>query len=144
MAKADFYILNTTDHHSRLNFLCRLVEKAVGLNHQIYIHTSSEQQAIEIDDLLWSYKLESFLPHSHATQEHLDAPIVIGFGDSCGDHEDLLINLARDLPSFYKKFERIAEIVIQNDIILKELRAHYRQIQKDGIEAIIHDFRKTK
>lgn len=143
MAKADFYILNNSDHSARLSFLARLIEKATKLGHTIYIHTSDSQQATEIDDYLWAYKIDSFLPHKLSDTKDISAPVTIGFANDCGDHNDLLINLARDLPGFYKKFDRIAEIVIQDDIILKELRNHYRQIKDDGTEALIHDFRKA-
>lgn len=143
MAKADFYILNKSDHSARLSFLARLIEKATKLGHTIYIHTNNSQQATEIDDYLWTYKIESFLPHELNSSKDISAPITIGFTDDCGSHDDLLINLASELPSFYKKFQRIAEIVIQDDIILKELRNHYRQIKSEGTEALIHDFRQT-
>ncbi|UZE94982.1 DNA polymerase III subunit chi [Alkalimarinus alittae] len=149
MAKADFYILNKRDHSDRLSFLARLIEKATRLGHNIYIHTSHSQQATEIDDYLWTYKIESFLPHELNSADVssvpiTSAPITIGFSEDCGSHNDLLINLANELPPFYKKFDRIAEIVIQNESVLKTLRDHYRQIKKDGTEALIHDFRKPK
>lgn len=145
MAKADFYILNKSDHSARLSFLARLIEKATTLGHNIYIHTNDLQQATEIDDYLWTYKIESFLPHelnSTNTKKELTAPVTIGFTEECSGHNDLLINLASELPSFYKQFDRIAEIVIQNDKILEELRNHYRQIKSEDIEALIHDFRQ--
>lgn len=149
MAKADFYILNKSDNKARLDFLCRLIEKATGLGHSIYVHTNNLQQATEIDDYLWSYKIESFLPHNlnsndSDSQEKPSAPITIGFSAHCDHHNDLLINFASNLPDFYRSFKRIAEIVIQDDLVLQELRAHYRKIKNEGIEAIIHDFRKTK
>lgn len=145
MAKADFYILNKSDHNDRLSFLSRLIEKAITLGHAIYIHTNNIQQATEIDDYLWSYKIESFLPHelsSSNTSKELSPPVTVGFTDNCKDHNDLLINLASELPDFYKQFNRVAEIVIQDDSILKELRNHYRQIKNENIEAVIHDFRQ--
>ena len=147
MAKADFYILNKSDHSARLNFLCRLIEKTTGLGHSIYIHTSDLQQATEIDDYLWSYKIESFLPHDlnsnqQDSKKSPSAPVTIGFSAQCEHHNDLLINFASKLPHFYNNFKRIAEIVIQDDTILKELRSHYREIKNNGVEAIIHDFRK--
>ncbi|WP_250657632.1 DNA polymerase III subunit chi [Alkalimarinus coralli] len=142
MAKADFYILNSSDHRSRLEFLCRLIEKTTKLGHKIYIHTNNEQQATDVDDYLWTYKIESFLPHDLSTDAPPSAPVTIGFSNDCQYHNDLLINLASELPAFYKNFERVAEIVTQDDKTLKELRSHYRQIKNDGIEALIHDFRQ--
>ena len=148
MTKADFYILNKSEYKARLVFLCRLIEKATGLGHSIYIHTNDLQQATEIDDYLWSYKIESFLPHNlnsndQDSRKKPSAPVTIGFSVQCEHHNDLLINFASNLPRFYNNFKRIAEIVIQNDTILKELRTHYREIKNEGIEAIIHDFRKN-
>jgi DNA polymerase-3 subunit chi len=52
-SKADFYVLPSSDPDARGRFLCRLVEKILGLGHQIFIHTADESEAKRIDQLLW-------------------------------------------------------------------------------------------
>ena len=64
MPKVDFYSLQQSDEQARLFFACRLTEKVLGQKLKIYIHTDSESAAQEMDDLLWSFKPESFIPHT--------------------------------------------------------------------------------
>lgn len=111
--RVDFYILAATDNSARLRFACRLTEKAYGLQHQIHAYTSSAAMARELDELLWTFRQGSFVPHEllqSATQETL-APVTIGHNDQSDTRGDFLINLADEIPPFFDQFARVAEIV---------------------------------
>ncbi len=62
MSQADFYIMNEVEDEQRFFIACRLTEKAMAQGLKVYIHTASEQSAQDMDDLLWSFKPESFIP----------------------------------------------------------------------------------
>ena len=48
-----------------LVYACRLVEKGYKQGtSSIYIHCNNEEEANEIDALLWTFRQESFVPHS--------------------------------------------------------------------------------
>ncbi len=51
MTKIDFYILpnDKKDHYDRIEFACRLTEKAFNNGHKVLIAVSNEQQAGEVD-----------------------------------------------------------------------------------------------
>ena len=111
-------------------FACRLCEKAMGQGMKIYIHTNSEKTAQDMDDLLWSFKPESFIPHVIVgLDEDLDAdeeiPVFIGFGTSCTVSATLLINLSEEIPAFHDQFDRIAEIVPNQEAAKSKLREHW-------------------
>jgi len=63
MPRVDFYILPDATPEGRLLFACRLTEKAHALGHPIYLHTPSASVARRMDNLLWTYRKNSFLPH---------------------------------------------------------------------------------
>ncbi|MEZ5578324.1 MAG: DNA polymerase III subunit chi [Candidatus Competibacteraceae bacterium] len=42
---------------------CRLADKAYGLGHTVYLFTASEARAAALDDLLWTFRQDSFVPH---------------------------------------------------------------------------------
>ncbi len=110
--RVDFYVLPVTDTRARLQFTCRLTEKAYGLQHRVHAHTASAGQARELDELMWTFRQGSFLPHalsSSATDE--PAPITIGYDENTDAGGDLLINLADDIPTFFDHFSRVAEII---------------------------------
>lgn len=142
MTQVDFYILPDEEQQARLLFLCRLVEKAYKKQHRIYIHTDSETTSNTIDLLLWTFKVDSFIPHHLLADDSAPAPVAIGHGDSCGDHHDVLINLCNDVPDFFSRFERCAEIVIQQPEVLETTRKHFGFYRERGYPLNTHDLRK--
>lgn len=142
MTRVDFYILPDDDLQARLQFVCRLVEKVYKQDHRIYIHTDSEAVSKEIDLLLWTFKVESFVPHHLLGDENAPAPVAIGHGNSCGEHHDVLINLSADVPDFFSRFERCAEVVIQQENILQSTRKHFAFYKERGYPLNTHDLRK--
>lgn len=131
MPQVDFYILPSADPAARLDFACRLAEKAWRLGHRIYLHCQDAAQREVLDARLWSFKSEAFLPHG-AAEEDADAPIALGLGDDPGNHYDLLINLALAVPSFCARFERIVELVVSDPAIRQAKRANYRYYREYG------------
>ena len=57
----------------------RLADKAFQRGHSIFINAADEAQAQHLDELLWSFRPASFLPHGLQGQEHSER-IAIGWG----------------------------------------------------------------
>ena len=96
MARIDFYLLNQAGQHSRQTFACRLAEKAYRLNNSVHIHTGSRGDADRLDELMWTFRDGSFVPHQRvsASQGVTESPITIGCEDDPVEPRDLLINLS--------------------------------------------------
>lgn len=131
MSKVDFYILPTDSLSARLDFACKLCEKAWRLGHRVYLHCQDDAQRLELDERLWRFKGEAFVPHDHHEQ-HADARVALGIGDDAGDHNDLLINLGGDVPGFVGTFERVAEIVVEDPAIRLAARERFRFYREQG------------
>jgi len=150
MTQIDFYILPQTEREARFAFACRLIEKAHALGHRIYVHAETENDASALDELLWSYRPASFLPHSvlartvsgDSNDEQARPGIEIGTGDDAGDHHDVLINLALNVPPFHSRFARVTEIVVQNEQVLQATRASWKFYSDNGFPMQRHDMRK--
>lgn len=138
MTRVDFYILPDDSANGREMFACRLVEKAYKLGHTLYLHTESRQQAGRIDEILWTFKAGSFLPHAIDGDRPLDEPPPILIGHSCEtpaephSHSEVLINLAPTVPSFFSRFERVAELVNQADDHRATGRARFKFYRDRG------------
>ena len=132
-------MLATKDAGARLRFTCRLTEKAYGKQHRTHAHTASAAQARELDELLWTFRQGSFLPHQLSTPgaEEL-APITIGHGDQAGEHTDFLINLADDIPSFFDRFARVAEIIDDTEECRRLGRERYSFYRDNGYQPNTH------
>ena len=93
-----------------------------------------------IDNLLWSFREDSFLPHAQTGRDgqastQLDVPVTIGYGKNLPqDHDGLLINLSDNFPDETGRFSRIAEIVVQVEDILTVARKHFQQYNKKKMQ----------
>lgn len=149
MAQADFYILQREDDHSRHITVCRLVEKALRHGHRIHIHLQTEEEAQELDQWLWSFRPDSFIPHGlQQAPEAASAPVTLGSGELRASLDTpampsppILINLAQSVPDFFRSFARIAEVVTQRPDILSASRDHFRLYRKNGYNITSHDLK---
>lgn len=122
----DFYLLSSSEEHSRDFFICRLVEKIYRQRHTVYIHCRDLQEAHRLDELLWTFSDISFLPHClYGEVNDPPPPIQLGF-DATPTAQDVLINLSTTIPMFYSTFQRILEIVPQDGEKQAIAREHYQ------------------
>ncbi len=137
---------------------CRLCEKAYLQGYRVYLHTTSAEQAQRLDDLLWTFRQGSFVPHTLYPPSDDDAfsPVLIGHGDipaaessataafatmqdsSRQGAGSVLINLAPQVPRGFDRFERIAEPVDQDPENLRSSRNKFRFYRERGLEPTSH------
>ena len=141
MSRVDFYILTTTGESSRHRFACRLAEKAYRLKHTVHIHTSDRQQAEVLDELLWTYRDGSFVPHEvlDVPGRPVSSPVTIGFEESASGDQDLLINLTDDIPGMAASFPRVAELVTSDEQSRQLSRKRFVQYRELGVELETHN-----
>jgi len=133
MPKASYYILSDSDEDSRMRFACRLCEKILAQKLSVFILTHNESSAKRLDQLLWSFRPDSFIPHQLLGQTPA-APIEIGHGDQLPSHRQVFLNLAGELPANALTFERLVEIVIQQEDVLAVTRSNFQRCKSAGFE----------
>ena len=138
MTKISFYILKGDDSNNRQHFACRLVEKAQRLGHHVYIHTDNAQQSEQLNQALWTFRPDSFVPHQLNTGQDNTCPVLIGHDAAPPRLMDFIINLSTNQPKFFSQFERMAELLNDNDKIKQAGRDRYRFYQQHGYEIETH------
>ena len=145
MTRIDFYIVSSTGVHAAIAFSCRLAEKAWRSGHRVLLHCDNSQQASELDEQLWQFKPESFLPHSRDLESNTAVAICHGGKNApMGDHCDLLINLANELPEQFSRFKRLAEVVDQRRESLEASRQRYSFYKRRGYPLHSHNVNQTE
>ncbi len=140
MTQIDFYILSEQPAHNRDMLSCRLAEKVYKLGNRLYIHAASQTEASRVDDLLWTYRDGSFIPHEiYRKGQAMESPVVIGHHEEPDVEADVLINLAADVPLFFSRFERVAEIIGQQDEEKNSGRERYRFYRDRGYALKTHN-----
>jgi DNA polymerase-3 subunit chi len=133
MPKIDFYLIPDKSEKERLLFACRFIEKAYKEHQRVYIHTENQTLAHQLDELLWTYREDSFLPHDIRNKEPLPtSPIQIGFNAAPEKEWDILINLSTDVPEFYPQFTRVIELVSDDPLIQAAARERYKLYRMHG------------
>lgn len=125
--RIDFYLLADATLESKLLFACQLLEKAYARGHRIYVNCNDQETAELLDERLWTFKEESFIPH-HLQGEGPEPPppIQIGFDHSPKGFNDLLLNLSQEVPVYYSQFKRILELVPGDEVAKEICRHHFR------------------
>jgi len=139
MTEVDFYVLKDKAPLAGMQFTCRLTEKIFKDGHQIYINTASEQQLRQLDDLLWSFRQGSFLPHAvYKSNDPETTPILLGHATEPDGPSDVLVNLAVDIPAFFSRFSRVTELVSGDDAQRAAARTHFRFYKDRGYTVRSH------
>ena len=131
--RVDFYLLTQNNPEIFWLTVCRLLEKAYKKQHQIFVYCKQKQDAEHLDELLWTFKPESFIPH-HLQGEGPEPPPTIQIGQSePRGFSDILVNLSDHIPPFYTRFQRVIEIVAADEAAKIISREHFRTYRQAGI-----------
>jgi DNA polymerase III subunit chi len=137
MPRVDFYVLPEKIQRDR--FACDVTSKARRQGNTIYIHTASQDNASIIDDLLWTFKDISFIPHTLAGQnDSPDYPVTIGWKDDHAGGQQVMVNLSAEIPKCAGVFARIVEIVTDNEADRQMARQRYRNYRDRGFDLHNH------
>ena len=130
MTRVDFYILKDLDQSAAFRFACRLSLKGFQSGQPVHVHTENKDDAASIDELMWDYPQHRFVPHTTQLDNGPSTPVYIGW--ETPSHQDghqggLLINVSSAVPNFFGRFDRLAEIVVEETKVQgRERYSHYR------------------
>lgn len=140
MTRVDFYLLQDMELDAMHRFACRLAAKALTSGHEVHLHAADADGAEALDELLWAYPQQRFIPHAVldavAPGSAGGAPVTIGWQDP-SDVDGVLINLTAEVPTFFGRFDRVAEIVLRPG--RNEGRERYRYYRDRGYPLFHHE-----
>ncbi len=140
MTRVDFYISQATTPTVRQQLACRIAEKAYLKQHRVYLHVPSAEQAEQLDSLLWVFRAGSFIPHCRDTDaQAAESPVVIGHSEPPADSNDVLINLCDDIPGFFSRFGRVAEIISGDETTRQKGRERFKYYRERGYALESHE-----
>lgn len=144
MPRVDFYILPEAGREAGAveRFACRVTARAWTEGNRVHLHTASEHMAEVMDDLLWTFRDISFIPHERYAGDPPDnpeTPVTIGHARQPPPGFELIINLDHAIPDFAPKAQRIIEIAGGEAAHRQQARQRYRQYRAGEYE--LHDHR---
>ncbi len=140
MAQVDFYLLQQGEGPAAEQFCCRLIEKIFSQGHRILLRVSDPAQAQRLDDLLWSFRQQSFIPHAQINAQASPAePVLIATPEACPSTGEVLVNLCATPLAEGIQFERMAEVISATEEDKVAARQRYRDYRNRGLELQTHD-----
>jgi DNA polymerase-3 subunit chi len=139
MTEITFY----THAEDPLDVARRIAAKAYGQGKQVMIYAPDAAVADAIDRLLWTTPALGFVPHCRDSDALAgETPVLIGTQADALRRADVMINLHLEQPPAFARFERLVEIVGQDEAGLEPGRVRYRFYQTRGYALKTHDLRQ--
>ena len=139
--EVDFYVRSDSGSDAIERFACRLVEKIWQRGRGVLVLTPSDAAARQFDDLLWTFRDDSFVPHRRfgAGDPPTSAPeVAISTPGVWSGELDVLLNLTPTVPEEAARAARIAEIVADNGAERDAGRQRFREYRDRGFEIKTH------
>ncbi len=132
MTDISFYLLKSQSVRERYLFACKLIEKIYRSGQVCYVFSESLAQSQMLDDLLWTFRAGSFIPHQLYTGElpSSEQVILIGTQPAPEPWQKIQINLSSQQPEALEQAERIVEILDNNTDTKALARQRYRRYQQ--------------
>lgn len=136
-----FYVLPPEAPLSaRATTVCRLTEKALKQKRQVLIVADTKAEAEALDEALWTFKAESFIPHHLVGDGPTPPPPVrVTWQAPPAECRDILVNLGADLAPGFERFNRVIEIVAGTDTEREQAREHWKAYKRQGYNVDAHE-----
>ena len=138
MTQVDFYVLPQSGNLTINGAVARLTEKALSRGHRVFVHVGDEQRGHELDEALWTFRPESFIPHALLGSSTTER-VTIGWSEPPIEESDVLINTTASVPGFFARFQRLAEIVSPDEAALSASRLAWRYYRDRGYPLAKYD-----
>jgi DNA polymerase-3 subunit chi len=134
MPRADFYLIAKPRFSERpLLLVCELVRKAFAAQQPTLILTRDFPQAEELDELLWSFDEDTYIPHQLAgDDDDANTAVLIVPPGLDTPARPLTINLREQCPQSHG--ERVLEVVAADAAEREGSRLRWREYQRLGFE----------
>jgi len=139
MARADFYLVGKPRFREEpLRLVCELARKAHDSGQPTLVLARDREQAEALDDLLWAFDDDAYVPHQVAGDEEDElTPVLIVPPDLDVPMRPLVINL-RDA-AVEGGFERVLEVVPADPAARDPLRERWKAYKAKGLDVTKHD-----
>lgn len=101
-------------------------------NQRVFIYTTDQEQAEAIDEMLWSFQPDSFIPHNLVGEgPKAGAAVEISWQPIQG-RRPILINLTDTMPDFAHQFNYIVDFVPTDEALKQLARERFKACRQKG------------
>lgn len=139
--QVDFYLLGEAAPGAG-KLACRLALMAWERSQNVFVVTTSKSAGQELNELMWQYPRERFLPHAQTGQQDAaKAPVLIGVLSDLKP-ADVVINLCPEAVPQPEEYKRVLEIVPFEEEERQASRLKYKTYRNQGLKPRTHEINK--
>ena len=120
--------------------LFALLEKSLEKGNKSLLLFKDKEKCLSINEQLWTYKQNSFLPHiseDDKIYDDIDVPVYLSTKNENPFKAELLFSIDGFLPDNIDHFERVIIIIDINDELLHEIYKNYYLDINENFEDIV-------
>ena len=122
--------------------LFALLEKSLEKGNKSLLLFKDKEKCLSINEQLWTYKQNSFLPHiseDDQIYDNIDVPVYLSTKNENPFKAELLFSIDGFLPDNIDHFERVIIIIDVNDELLNEkYKNYYLDINKNFKDIVFY------
>ncbi|MBW6510992.1 MAG: DNA polymerase III subunit chi [Desulfuromonadaceae bacterium] len=132
MTKIDFIKLKKPE---KAMHLCRLATEFLSAGHRVLVMVQDENQAVTLDRFMWTWKKDTFLPHTYdnGSVECLGEPVVIVCSERNPNGARILIMGSPCSVDFLRQFHQVIDFAeVYDDALAQAARDRYARYREVG------------
>lgn len=125
----------------KLGYACRLLRKALAKGSKVVV-TGEAELLRDLDVALWTFAPLEFIPHCQtgsAPAVLAASPVVLADAPRAAPHQQVLVNLGREVPDGFERFERLIEVVTVDEADRLQARQRWKHYAERGYAITRHD-----
>ena len=138
MARACFYVLNANTEAHLPRLISQLIAPLVKQRRKIVVLAAQQEQAEAIDEALWQFPVQQFIPHNlYGEGPVAGTPVLIGWQQPLAEltqQRNVIINLQASAPELARQTQFIIDIVPADEAGKEQARERYRHYRNLGIQ----------
>lgn len=140
----EFYILEDLTSNQAWIYTCQLIEKEYKTKNSIHVQVNSEHEAHQLDQLLWIFKDNSFIPHELTNDKATTIPVIINYTDLMKPIANIIINLSESLFANDQINTKLIEIIFANQVAQAHARVRYKHYREQGYNIQTHKIKANQ
>ena len=125
---------NANDTSSAFYHACLQASHFYRQNQRVFIYTHDKCQAEQIDELLWAFDSDSFVPHNLVGEGPKQGAMVEISDQPPRSRRPVLINLTNTVPNFANQFQFIVDFVPSDEELKQQARERFKTCRQWGFQ----------
>lgn len=122
--------------------LCQLADRYFTEGHRVLIRLADENQAVTLDQFMWTWKKGAFLPHAcdNGAVECHDEPVVIALSDRNPNAADILILGIPCALEFVRQFDQVVDFAeVYDPELAQSSRVRFSRYREAGFDTGMYE-----